>query len=62
MTENLETCQYGKKYPCCNCDTPCVEELKRREFYDLNVGEPDEEMDDDPETDDDYYDEWGDVF
>ena len=26
-------CQYGKKYPCCDCGDPCVEELKRREFY-----------------------------
>jgi len=42
MTKPEETCEYGKRYPCCRCSEPCLEELKRREFY-----RPDEEDIDD---------------
>jgi len=47
MSEEL--CEHGKKYPCCDCTDPCIEELKRREFY--------EQIDPcDPDIDED----WGD--
>ena len=37
------TCQYGKKYPCYDCQDPCAEEQKRREFYDPDPASDEEE-------------------
>jgi hypothetical protein len=33
-TEQTDSCEFGKKYPCCNCKDPCPPETKRRTFYD----------------------------
>jgi len=54
MTKPEETCEYGKKYPCCNCPEPCAEELKRREFY---RPDDEEELDDEDNYDGDGDDE-----
>jgi len=40
--ESNQVCEYGKKYPCCDCCEPCAEELKRRAFYE-SLPEPTED-------------------
>jgi len=43
MTKDPEVCEYGKKYPCCDCEDPCPEELKRRAFYEEHLTPEDED-------------------